>query len=177
MITFRPRSLSRRPRLEAVSPLPRLDATPPVTKRCRVDTGRDRYADAAKGRLPGASIGGWNPLSTGHQDNRRWVPGASLTLSPFGRRPWSAGLVGGSRWWSGESGQWVRRGPGWRSGPRACGPRRCARRPGAAAVRVGLAEPAQNHRAAYGERKTGDGQPGHAGPGAVAEEHHTHRRR
>jgi len=31
-----PRSLSSRPRLEAVKALPRLDATPPVTKRCLV---------------------------------------------------------------------------------------------------------------------------------------------
>src|ERR1700727_2703948 len=48
MVTRRPRSFSRRPRLEAVSPLPRLDATPPVTKRCLVSIGRDARADAAK---------------------------------------------------------------------------------------------------------------------------------
>src|SRR6266516_5040220 len=48
MLTRRPRSLSSRPRLEAVSPLPRLDATPPVTNRCLVETGRDAYDAAAK---------------------------------------------------------------------------------------------------------------------------------
>src|SRR5487761_1799874 len=48
MVTRRPRSFSRRPRLEAVSPLPRLDATPPVTNRCLVSIGRDARADAAK---------------------------------------------------------------------------------------------------------------------------------
>src|SRR5215472_6245584 len=52
MVTRRPRALSRRPRLEAVRPLPRLDATPPVTKRCLVDAARDEYDAAAKGRLP-----------------------------------------------------------------------------------------------------------------------------
>jgi hypothetical protein len=31
-----PRATSNRPRLEAVSPLPKLEATPPVTKRCFV---------------------------------------------------------------------------------------------------------------------------------------------
>src|SRR5437763_10730737 len=36
MVTRRPRSLRSRPRLDAVKPLPRLEATPPVTKRCLV---------------------------------------------------------------------------------------------------------------------------------------------
>src|SRR5690606_23729218 len=36
IVTLRPRSLRRRPRLEAVSPLPRLEATPPVTNTCLV---------------------------------------------------------------------------------------------------------------------------------------------
>src|SRR3546814_5471914 len=36
MVTRRPRDLSRLPKLEAVSPLPREDATPPVTKTCLV---------------------------------------------------------------------------------------------------------------------------------------------
>src|SRR5215472_9016064 len=39
MQTRSPRIFSRRPRLEAVSPLPRLEATPPVTKTCLVSTG------------------------------------------------------------------------------------------------------------------------------------------
>src|ERR1700674_3239758 len=48
MQTRRPRSFSRRPMLEAVSPLPRLEATPPVTKRWRVETGRPANACVAK---------------------------------------------------------------------------------------------------------------------------------
>src|SRR5215813_11268642 len=48
MLTRRPRIFSRRPRLEAVSPLPRLDATPPVTKTCLVRTGRWVSGDDAK---------------------------------------------------------------------------------------------------------------------------------
>ena len=36
MTTRRPRALRRFPRLEAVIPLPSEDATPPVTKMCRV---------------------------------------------------------------------------------------------------------------------------------------------
>jgi hypothetical protein len=31
-----------------VRPLPRLDATPPVTKRCLVETGREECAAVAK---------------------------------------------------------------------------------------------------------------------------------
>ena len=52
MVTRSPRSFSRRPRLEAVRPLPRLEATPPVTKRCLVETGRDECGGVAKVRLP-----------------------------------------------------------------------------------------------------------------------------
>src|SRR6516165_388185 len=52
MVTRRPRALSSRPRLEAVRPLPRLDATPPVTKRCLVDDARDENDAAGKGKLP-----------------------------------------------------------------------------------------------------------------------------
>src|SRR6202000_2031428 len=36
MVTRSPRAFSRAPRLEAVSPLPSEEATPPVTKRCLV---------------------------------------------------------------------------------------------------------------------------------------------
>ncbi len=38
MVTRRPRAFSSEPRLEAVSPLPSEEATPPVTKRCLVAT-------------------------------------------------------------------------------------------------------------------------------------------
>src|SRR5581483_4588095 len=58
MVTRSPRAFSKRPRLEAVRPLPRLDATPPVTKRCLVDATRDEYDAAAKGRLPRLIRGG-----------------------------------------------------------------------------------------------------------------------
>jgi hypothetical protein len=36
MVTLRPRERRRRPSDDAVSPLPREDATPPVTKMCLV---------------------------------------------------------------------------------------------------------------------------------------------
>src|SRR3954462_12870385 len=39
IVTRRPRDLSRLPRLEAVSPLPSEEATPPVTKTCLVWLG------------------------------------------------------------------------------------------------------------------------------------------
>src|SRR5216684_3057318 len=54
MVTRSPRALSSRPRLEAVRPLPRLDATPPVTNKCLVCARRD----ASKGRLPWSVRGG-----------------------------------------------------------------------------------------------------------------------
>src|SRR5438046_4974375 len=77
MVTRSPRALSRRPRLEAVRPLPRLEATPPVTKRCLVDAGRDEYGTAAKGRLPWSVRSGESRRSTGHQDiSQRLLPPA-----------------------------------------------------------------------------------------------------
>src|SRR5215813_9378266 len=57
MLTRRPRAFSKRPRLDAVSPLPRLEATPPVTKTCLVRTGRGVSADVAK-LAPVVSAGG-----------------------------------------------------------------------------------------------------------------------
>src|SRR5215469_6735741 len=63
MTTRRPRILSRRPRLEAVRPLPRLDATPPVTNRCLVCTGLD---------WPGSG--------------RRWRAGAGVGFTSWGAR-------------------------------------------------------------------------------------------
>src|ERR1700733_8748425 len=47
MLTRRPRSFSRGPILEAVSPLPRLEATPPVTNRRLLAAGRDACAEIA----------------------------------------------------------------------------------------------------------------------------------
>src|SRR5690242_509715 len=51
MVTRRPRALRRRPSEEAVMPLPRELATPPVTKMCFV-TGQQRTAspDPLRGR-------------------------------------------------------------------------------------------------------------------------------
>src|SRR5665648_1240730 len=52
MATRMPRDRSRRPRLEAVKPLPSEEATPPVTKMCRVvksDRPEDLYARSATG--------------------------------------------------------------------------------------------------------------------------------
>src|SRR5690349_21871981 len=83
MLTRRPRSLSSRPRLEAVSPLPRLDATPPVTKRCRVETGRDACSAAkpsSRGRYEAVNF----RRSTDPQDirPRRVGPGIDVASPP-----------------------------------------------------------------------------------------------
>src|SRR6516164_4032939 len=63
MVTRSPRALSSRPRLDAVRPLPRLDATPPVTKRCLVCARRD----ASKGSSPVVGPRRRSRRSTGHQ--------------------------------------------------------------------------------------------------------------
>src|SRR5436305_859136 len=52
IVTRSPRALSRRPRLEAVKPLPRLEATPPVTKTCRTEVSgalAERATQAPRG--------------------------------------------------------------------------------------------------------------------------------
>jgi hypothetical protein len=53
MVTRRPRDFNRLPRLEAVRPFPREEATPPVTKTCLVG------CDAAKATpvVLGADLG------------------------------------------------------------------------------------------------------------------------
>src|SRR5215475_7351646 len=56
MDTRSPRIFSSRPRLEAVSPLPRLEATPPVTNKCLVCTGRDWPGGGRRARA-GAGLG------------------------------------------------------------------------------------------------------------------------
>ena len=63
MLTRKPRSFSNLPMLEAVSPLPRLEATPPVTKRCLVVAGRDVCADIVND-TPVVRFSG-NPLTHG----------------------------------------------------------------------------------------------------------------
>src|SRR6266571_3145493 len=89
MLTRSPRSFSRRPRLEAVRPLPRLDATPPVTKRCLVETGRDERGAA------------WTEERGTSDEGRRCLksaPEASGKHSePQGRRAASEGGRGGGR--------------------------------------------------------------------------------
>src|SRR3954468_15801014 len=68
MTTRRPRAVSRLPRLEAVRPLPSEEATPPVTKMCRVSR-----AVAAKAGSRGGSVGSCRPArdapSTGFHGN------------------------------------------------------------------------------------------------------------
>lgn len=58
MITRRPRAVSSWPRLDAVSPLPKEEATPPVTKTClvaRVCT--DTHGNTAEAiRAPDAAV-------------------------------------------------------------------------------------------------------------------------
>src|SRR4051812_31260756 len=53
MVTRSPRDFSRLPRLEAVSPFPREEATPPVTKTCLV--GPVEYVAAANSDSRGQS--------------------------------------------------------------------------------------------------------------------------
>src|SRR3954469_11519707 len=81
-VTRRPRLLSKRPSDDAVSPLPRLEATPPVTKMCFVNplppapfagAGTRRYGDAPAPLAPPAH-------------GRSTVPGAHASprhLQPF----------------------------------------------------------------------------------------------
>ena len=90
-----PARLSRRPRLEAVRPLPRLEATPPVTKRCLVIAGRDENGAAAKGRLPWSVRSGNTRRSTGHQNISQPVqPGPATPGGPKADRgPWPGHTV------------------------------------------------------------------------------------
>ena len=74
MLTRSPRSLSSLPMLDAVSPLPRLEVTPPVTKRCLVVAGRDVYPDI--GNDPPVVRSGGNPLAhgvSGYQEQSCWL--------------------------------------------------------------------------------------------------------
>ncbi len=60
--------------LDAVRPLPRLEATPPVTKRCLVVAGRDVYADIVND--PPVVRSGGNPLAHGvseYQAHGLWL--------------------------------------------------------------------------------------------------------
>src|SRR5918995_1130972 len=63
-VTRSPRLLSSRPSEEAVSPLPRLDATPPVTKMCLATT-----TSASSDPSPGARELSQNSRSLRHHDH------------------------------------------------------------------------------------------------------------
>src|SRR6187200_2059298 len=76
MVTRTPRDFSRLPRLEAVSPLPREDATPPVTKMCLVGP-EDEKGEAAKSAPVVDPDGGWF-CGGRHNDRPR---GSSLPTS------------------------------------------------------------------------------------------------
>src|SRR5690625_7226233 len=95
MVTLSPRDFKSRPKLEAVRPLPRLEATPPVTKRCLVlaadakmmlpwvavlRQGRYRKNGRAAVRFRAFGSSPSTPDSTGRQadtprDNRRATTG------------------------------------------------------------------------------------------------------
>src|ERR1700691_5643934 len=77
MLTRRPRILSNRPRLEAVRPLPRLDATPPVTKMCVVSTGRAECAGVANS-APVVRAGDADPPAHGVSE---YQEGGALTCT------------------------------------------------------------------------------------------------
>src|SRR4051794_18882549 len=81
MDTRSPRIFSSRPRLEAVSPLPRDDATPPVTNRCLVCTGRDWPGSGRRARA-GADLG--DALVTGAfgADDFAWLPAVFPAVFP-----------------------------------------------------------------------------------------------
>src|SRR4051794_25604116 len=82
MVTRRPRDFSRLPRLEAVSPLPSDEATPPVTKTCLVG-----WLDT-KGAPVGVIRGGADPADTAPNS---WAPfstsprGSTLSRTPHWR--------------------------------------------------------------------------------------------
>src|SRR5438067_8907848 len=97
MVTRRPRSFSSRPRLEAVSPLPRLDATPPVTNRCLVAIPRDARAGAVKMVSRGRCDAAYAARSTDPQDNRSTVVTAGSDTGLARPAPARAGGSAGGR--------------------------------------------------------------------------------
>src|SRR5580704_19210167 len=164
MVTRSPRSLSRRPRLDAVRPLPRLDATPPVTKRCLVETGRDECGAVTKLRLPLFAPGGKSAGPRGIRISAaRTVPGEQRRTDSD-RTPLTRNKAP-------DMGSHGRDGVG--CVPRAAGV--WAARPWFRRL-AGLGEAGQRHRAGHGEDEPGHGQPGQAVTGRVAEEHDAHDR-
>src|SRR4051794_39083788 len=63
MTTRRPRAVSRLPRLEAVSPLPSEEATPPVTKMCLVVRAEGAKA-CSRGCCEGSPLAVWPRRAT-----------------------------------------------------------------------------------------------------------------
>src|ERR1700722_17584776 len=94
MLTRSPRSFSNLPMLDAVSPLPRLEATPPVTKRCLVVAGPDACADIAN-EAPVVRFGGLSHSPTGSQDIRRTEPDRADTTAACPHAAGFAQLAGG----------------------------------------------------------------------------------
>src|SRR5215472_11104372 len=74
MVTRRPRALSRLPRLLAVKPLPREEATPPVTNRCLV--GAATGASVRSTEVHGNTAGAWNRRGPGD------APVAATSVDP-----------------------------------------------------------------------------------------------
>src|SRR5689334_8402532 len=155
IVTRSPRALSRRPRLEAVRPLPRLEATPPVTKRCLVNAGREEKGAAAKGRLP------WS-VRSGNPAGPRAI---RISASGYARRR-HTGTGGGQRVINVVSGS--RSGVGAGIGLRRL-PHPALR--GGEPLLVGLPEPGQRHGANHREAEPEHRHPAHTGPGVIAQVH------
>src|SRR5947209_14490999 len=98
IVTRSPRAFSRRPRLEAVRPLPRLEATPPVTKTWRTAVSGALLERANYGSR-GVSVRQHDrrPLlhpsarSTGVHGNTR--PGGCARCHPFGVARGSGAMI------------------------------------------------------------------------------------
>ena len=86
MVTRSPRERSRRPRLEAVSPLPSEEATPPVTKTCLVGCGATKRAPRGlEWRPSGGQSQADRAVSTGFEptnDFGPYVPRGEFTACP-----------------------------------------------------------------------------------------------
>src|ERR1035438_4547873 len=155
MVTLSPRSLRRRPRLDAVRPLPRLEATPPVTKRCLVEACRDVCDAAANGRLP------WL-VRCGDPAGPRTI---RISADQYSPAQWHKnGAAPCSRRCSHHAGC-------ARLAIRTV-PRPILRR--SLFVLVCLAEPGQCHRADHGEDEPEHGDTGEPRPRVITEEHDAH---
>lgn len=147
MLTRSPRSFSSLPMLDAVRPLPRLEATPPVTKRCRVVAGRDACAEIANDAPVVRSGGTRSP--TGYQNIR---PGAARWADTRHDTAGMPDLTAIARYWRTELlTPPVRRLAGVRRGPVAWF---------FPVLLASFAKPGQRQCAGYGEDETQDGNGG-----------------